>query len=229
MKEKFQNGINQMVTLEAVKIEDRFWKPRLDANRQISLPYQYRQLTESGVLDNFLRVAGKAAGSYAGPYWMDSDAYKWLEAASYCLAIKPDAELEAKVDEVIALIANAQEEDGYLNTYFQWVEPEKKWTNLGMGHELYCAGHLIQAALAHYRSTGKQTLLTVARRFTDHIANVFGPGKRAGLPGHQGIEMALVDLFRCTQEEKYLRLAQYFIDQRGRPDSRLSWELEHIR
>ena len=225
MKEKLNT---QAVPMDAVRIEDHFWKPRIDANRQINIPYQYQQLHESGVLDNFLRINGNMTGPYAGPYWMDSDAYKWIEAASYCLALGPDAQLEAKVDAVITVIVNAQEEDGYLNTYFQWVEPEKKWTNLGMGHELYCAGHLIQAALAHYRATGKQTLLTVACRFADHIATVFGPGKLAGLPGHAEIEMALVDLFRCTQQERYLQLAQYFIDQRGQSPSRFCWELANL-
>lgn len=218
----------QAAPLKAVQINDRFWKPRIDDNRRISLPYQYNQLKASGVLDNFLRVAGKADGKHTGPYWMDSDAYKWLEAASYSLTTHPDPELEAKVDEVISVISEAQEENGYLNTYFQWVEPAKKWTNLGMGHELYCAGHLIQAAVAHFNATGKRSLLGIACRFADHIDAAFGPGKLEGLPGHEEIEMALVDLYRLTGVLRYLHLAQYFIDRRGNPDHRFRWELAHL-
>lgn len=232
MKQKKLSSIRsfQAVPLQAVQIDDRFWKPRIDSNRRLSLPYQYKQLKESGVLDNFLRVTGKVDGEYSGPYWMDSDAYKWLEAACYSLATHPDSELEAKVDEIIAVISSAQEENGYLNTYFQWVEPEKKWTNLGMGHELYCAGHLIQASIAHVKATGKNSLLEVACSFANHIDNVFGPdpGKIPGLPGHEEIEMALVDLYRLTDETRYLSLAQYFIDQRGNSNHRFRWELEHL-
>ena len=228
MRQHLNLDVFQAIPLKAVRIDDRFWKPRIERNRQISLPYQYQQLKESGVLDNFLRVAGKTGGNYAGPCWMDSDAYKWLEAVCYSLSTHPDPELEAKVDEVIAVISEAQDENGYLNTYFQWVEPGRKWTNLGMGHELYCAGHLIQAALAHVNGTGKRSLLEIACRLADHIDSVFGPGKRSGLPGHEEIEMALVDLYRFTNEPRYLSLAKYFIDQRGNPDHRFRWELEHL-
>ncbi|HEX3047641.1 MAG TPA: beta-L-arabinofuranosidase domain-containing protein, partial [Bacillota bacterium] len=156
LKPKFQS-----VTQPAVQITGEFWRSRIDGNRTVSLPYQYEQLITSGVLDNFKRVLGQkdgracAQGTYAGPFWMDSDAYKWLEAASYSLATHPDSQLEEGVEETIALIAAAQEPNGYLNTYFQLVEPDKKFTNLGMCHELYCAGHLIQAAVAHYRGTSR--------------------------------------------------------------------------
>ncbi len=212
----------------AVQIEDRFWRPRIEGNRRVSLPYQYQQLKSSGVLDNFRRVAGRADGAYAGPFWMDSDAYKWLEAASYSLASQPDPELERAVDETIALIAAAQAADGYLDTYFQWVEPDKKFTNLAMGHELYCAGHLIQAAVAHFQATGRRTLLDVACRLADHIDGVFGPGKFEAADGHEEIETALVDLYRTTGTKRYLDLAVFFIGQRGRPDSRFRWELGHL-
>jgi DUF1680 family protein len=229
MRQQLSSGqFFQAPSLQAVQINDRFWQPRIEANRQISLPYQYNHLKVSGVLDNFLRATGKAGGKHAGPYWMDSDAYKWLEATCYSLTTHPDPELEVKVDEVIAVISEAQEKDGYLNTYFQWVEPEKKWTNLGMGHELYCAGHLIQAAIAHFNATGKNSLLETACRFADHIDAVFGPGKLEGLPGHEEIEMALVDLYRLKGEIRYLHLAQYFINQRGNPNHRFRWELGHL-
>ncbi len=228
MGQQFGVNLFQAIPLQAVQINDGFWKPRIDGNRQISLPYQYQQLKISGVLDNFLRVAGKAEGEYAGPYWMDSDAYKWLEAACYSLATHPDSKLEAMVDEVIDIISGAQGVDGYLNTYFQWVEPDKRWTNFGMGHELYCAGHLIQAAIAHANVFKKSRLLEIAIRFADHINAVLGPGKLQGLPGHEEIEMALVDLFRLTGETRYLNLAKYFIDQRGASSHRFRWELGHL-
>ncbi|TCL76458.1 hypothetical protein EDC14_1002217 [Hydrogenispora ethanolica] len=212
----------------AVQIEDRFWQPRIAGNRRHSLPYQYQQLQSSGVLDNFKRVLGQADGAYAGPFWMDSDAYKWLEAASYSLATHPDPELEQWVDDTIALIAAAQERDGYLDTYFQWVEPDKKFTNLAMCHELYCAGHLFQAAVAHFEATGRRTLLNVACRLADHIDAIFGPGKLEAADGHEEIETALVDLYRVTGTERYLNLAIFFIGQRGKADSRFRWELGHL-
>lgn len=215
------------VPFTKVTIDDRFWQPRIDKNRHISLPYQYEQLESSGVLDNFRRVLGEKGGEYAGPYWMDSDAYKWLEAASYSLAVFPDPQLEQKVDETIDLIAAVQEPGGYLNTYFQYVEPDKKFTNLGICHELYCAGHLIQAAVAN-AALGKKKLLATACRLADHLDDVFGHGKFEATGGHEEIETALVDLYRCTGEKRYLDLAMFFIRQRGRPDSRLRWELAHL-
>jgi DUF1680 family protein len=150
-------------------------------------------------------------------FW-DSDVAKWLEAASYSLATHPDQALEAQVDEVIRLIVAAQQPDGYLNTYFTVVEPEKRWTNLRDWHELYCAGHLIEAAVAHFQATGKRVLLDALCRYADYIDTVFGtaPGKKHGYPGHEEIELALVKLYRVTGEKRYLHLSQYFIDERGR-------------
>ncbi|HEX6551207.1 MAG TPA: beta-L-arabinofuranosidase domain-containing protein, partial [Ktedonobacteraceae bacterium] len=150
-------------------------------------------------------------------FW-DSDIAKWLEAASYSLGTHPDPALEAQVDEVIRLIVAAQQPDGYLNTYFTVVQPEKRWTNLRDWHELYCAGHLIEAAVAHFQATGKRVLLDALCRYTDYIDTVFGtePGKKRGYPGHEEIELALVKLYRVTGEKRYLRLSQYFVDERGR-------------
>jgi DUF1680 family protein len=218
----------QPVGHHAVQITGQFWKSKIDGNRDVSLPYQYQQLATSGVLDNFKRVLGQTGGEFAGPFWMDSDAYKWLEAASFTLATHPDPGLEKCVNETIALIAASQQPDGYLNTYFQLVEPEKKFTNLGMCHELYCAGHLIQAAVAHYKATGGRTLLDVACRLADHIDTVFGPGKLEAADGHEEIETALVDLYRVKAEPRYLNLALFFIMQRGKSGSRFRWELNHF-
>ncbi len=150
-------------------------------------------------------------------FW-DSDVAKWLEAASYSLATHPDPVLETQVDEVINLIAGAQQPDGYLNTYFTVVEPEKRWTNLRDWHELYCAGHLIEAAVAHFEATGKRVLLDMMCRYTDYIDTVFGtaPAKKHGYPGHEEIELALVKLYRVTGEKRYLQLSEYFVNERGR-------------
>lgn len=149
-------------------------------------------------------------------FW-ESEVTKWLEAACYSLATHPDSVLEKQVDEIIERIASIQQPDGYLNLWFTQIEPEKRWTNLRDWHELYCAGHLIEAAVAHFEATGKRTLLDVVCRYADHIDSVFGreEGKRRGYCGHEEIELALVRLYRATQEERYLRLAQYFIDERG--------------
>jgi DUF1680 family protein len=150
-------------------------------------------------------------------FW-DSDVAKWLEAASYSLATHPDPQLETLLDEVIAIIAQAQHADGYLNTWFTTVDPQNRWKNLRDWHELYCAGHLIEAAAAHYQATGKRTLLDVLGRYVDYIATVFGvePGQKRGYPGHPEIELALVKLYRTTGERRYLELSRYFVDERGR-------------
>lgn len=216
----------QPLALPDVTIADAFWTPRITINREQTLDYQLQQCEETGRLTNFDKAAGRMEGAFEGIYFNDSDVYKWMEASAYSLATHPDAETERTLDAVIARVAAAQQPDGYLNTYFILVEPDKKWTNLGVMHELYCAGHLFQAAVAHYRSTGKRTLLDVACTFADHIDTVFGPGKRDGMPGHEEIELALVDLYRVTGERRYLHLAQFFVDQRGRRPSVFALEID---
>jgi DUF1680 family protein len=151
-------------------------------------------------------------------YFSDSDAYKWLEAASWALAGGPDSELEQLVGIVIQEVADAQRPDGYLNTYFALEKAAERWTNFDL-HEMYCAGHLFQAAVAHYRATGKTSLLEVATRFADHICDTFGPeekGKRRAVDGHEEVEMALVELYRATGNKRYLEQAKFFIEARGR-------------
>lgn len=220
--------IFQPVLLSNVTICDSFWLPRLETNRTVSLFHQYQQLLKYGALENFKRAAGEGSRNFTGLYFSDSDVYKWLEASSYSLKTHWDSRLKSIVDEVISLITAAQEPNGYLNTYFQLVEPDKKFTNLGVCHELYTAGHLIGAAVAHYHATGESSLLSTACRLANHIAAIFGPGKLEAVDGHAGIEMALIALYRVTDNLSYLNLAQYFIDQRGRSDSRLRWELAHL-
>jgi len=199
-----------------VSVQTGFWSGRQATNHQKSLKHAYRKLEDSGNFNNLKLAAGKGEGEYREPVFMDSDIYKWLEAVSYELVNLPDPELEAMANQAIDLLAVAQQEDGYLNSYIQVVAPEKKWKELAMVHELYCAGHLFEAAVAHHRATGQPKLLEIACRFADHIDTVFGPGKEDGVPGHPEIELALVELFRETGERRYLALAEFFIDQRGR-------------
>jgi len=200
-----------------VRIHDRFWAPRQATNREVTLPLQYRILKETGRIDAF-RLAWRPGEPDRPHQFWDSDVAKWIEAAGYSLATHPDPDLMARVDEVVELIAAAQQPDGYLNIYYTVVEPSKRWTNLRDMHELYCAGHLIEAAVAYYEGTGKRRLLDVMCRYADHIASVFGPGEgqRRGYPGHEEIELALVKLYRATGVERYLRLAEFFVNERGR-------------
>ena len=204
------------VPWKAVTIDDSFWTPHLRVNREYTLPQVYRFCKETGRIDAF-RLNWKPGMEALHIFW-DSDVAKWVEAASYSLATHPDPSLATQVDEVIRLIVGAQQPDGYLNTYFTVVEPAKRWTNLRDWHELYCAGHLIEAAVAHFQATGKRVLLDAMCRYADYIDSVFGPepGKKRGYPGHEEIELALVKLYRVTGEKRYLHLSQYFVDERGR-------------
>jgi uncharacterized protein len=215
------------VPFTEVKLSDQFWLPRLETNRTQSLPHNIEWCRRTGRIDNFAKAAKLKEGKFQGIFFNDSDVYKVLEAASYSLAAHPDPALEKSVDEIIAKIAAAQQPDGYLNTYFTLAEPGKRLTNLRDMHELYCAGHLIEAAVAHYRATGKRTLLDVAVKYADFINGVFGPDKRHGVPGHEEIELALVKLSQATGEKKYFDLAAYFIDTRGDKTKRGTWGEYH--
>jgi DUF1680 family protein len=191
---------------------------------------QHAQLEASGVLDNFRRAAGTIEAPFRGPFFADSDAYKWLEAASWELANGGDDEIQRHVDDVIATVAAAQEPDGYLDTYFTFEHADERWTDLIVKHELYCAGHLFQAAVAHFRATGRRSLLDVAVRFADNIDSVFGPDGRPGACGHPEVEMALVELGRATGEPRYIELASWFIDQHGQQPPTISgrrYNLDH--
>jgi len=210
-----------LATLKAVpftdvQIRDEFWSPRVETDRTRSLPHNFKWCRQTGRFSNFAKAGKLMQGNFEGIYFNDSDVYKVLEGAGYSLQAHPDADLDKQTDEVIAWIAAAQQPDGYLNTFHTLKEPDNRWTDLPHKHELYCAGHLIEAAVAHWRATGKRTLLDVAIRYADYIASIFGPDKRHGVPGHEEIELALVKLSQATGDRKYLDLAKFFLDIRGR-------------
>ncbi|HEU4743799.1 MAG TPA: beta-L-arabinofuranosidase domain-containing protein, partial [Anaerolineales bacterium] len=199
-----------------VKITSGFWADRQAMNHKVSLKHGFAMLNEAGNLHNLKMAAGLESGSYRGMNFSDETVYKWLEAMAWELGRAPDDELRSLADAVIALVGAAQQPNGYLNSYYQTVEPDRKWADMDFGHELYCAGHLIQAAISFQRAVGDDRLLKIARRFVDHIETIFGPGKREDACGHPEIEMALVELARLTREQRYLHLAQFFVDQRGK-------------
>ncbi|MBB6284165.1 glycoside hydrolase family 127 protein [Geobacillus subterraneus] len=205
------------VPFTRVKIEDQFWANRIQINKEHTIPFQYQKCKETGRIDAF-KLDWKSGIEPVPHIFWDSDVAKWIEAASYSLATCYDPKLDALLDEVIGLIASAQQPDGYLNIYFTVVEPEKRWTDLRDAHELYCAGHLIEAGVAHYEATRKRNLLDVVCRYADYINEVFGPEehKKKGYCGHPEIELALVKLYRATGEERYLSLSKFFIDERGK-------------
>jgi len=214
----------QPLLIKNVRVKDKFWAKRLQQVREVVIPYQWQALNDkipaaepSHAIENFRIAAGRTDGEFYGWVFQDSDVAKWLEAVGYCLMNHSDQELERLADEVVELIANAQQRDGYLNTYFTIKEPAGRWANLRDNHEMYCAGHMMEAAVAYYEATGKRKPLDVVRRLADHIDATFGPepGKRRGYPGHEEIELALVKLYRATSEQRYLKLSKFFIDERG--------------
>jgi len=210
------------VSFTEVTIADDFWAPRLETNRKVTVAYDFEKCEQTGRIDNFAKAGGLMEGQFEGIYFNDSDLYKVMEGAAYSLKIHPDPELEKYVDGVIGKIAAAQWQDGYLYTFYSLPErqPEKRWTDVGNKHELYCAGHFFEAAVAYYQATGKREILDVAIRLADYIDSVFGPGKKHDVPGHEEIEIGLVKLYGVTGEKRYLELSKFFLDQRGRANGR---------
>ena len=205
-------------TLEfnSISLNEGFWTKKLKVNRETSLRYAFEMLEKSGNFDNLRIAAGLIKGNYRGYVFLDSDIYKWLEAVAWEVGRKPDKDLLSMADQAITLIAAVQHPDGYINSYVQTREKFEPWADLDNGHELYCAGHLFQAAIAFQRALDDDRLLNIACRFADHICSVFGPDKRHGACGHPEVEMALIELYRLTGESQYLDLAKFLIDQRGR-------------
>ncbi len=187
--------------LGKIQIDGGFWGQLMEVNRHATLPIQYKQCKETGRIDAF-KLEWKPGQPNEPHIFWDSDIGKWIEAVAYSLVNHRDADLEQLVDGVIELIAKAQQPDGYLNTHFTAVAPAKRWTNLRDWHELYCAGHLIEGAVAYYEATGKRQFLDVMCRYADYIATVFGrqEGQKRGYCGHEEIELALIKLHRATQE-----------------------------
>jgi DUF1680 family protein len=212
-----------------VHLEPGFWWTRVETNRGATVPHILRQCDVTGRIHNFLKAAGQMEGYFEGWWFNDSDVYKSIEAAAYSLLFHTDPELERSLDEIIAKIAAAQEPDGYLFTPRRTLAPHyrfaasvgpERWSRLESSHELYCLGHLFEAAVAHYQATGKRSLLEVAIRGADLLDRVFGPEKKRAVPGHQEVEIGLVKLYRVTKDERYLRLAKFFLDERGRAHGR---------
>lgn len=204
------------VGVREVELTGGLLAERYRTNIEAGIPAGWTQLWESHTIPNFYVVSGRRAGNVEGPRYIDSDGYKWLEGACWAYAHTQDSALKAWIDEFVDVIAAAQEEDGYVNTHFMGERKSLRFTDLNHAHEIYCFGHLTQAAIAHHRVTGEDKLLNVARRFADLLYRLFGPEGRWGTCGHPGAEMALVELYREAREPRYLELASRMIDARGR-------------
>ena len=228
----------QPVPFTKVKVNDNFWLPRINTNREITIPYSFRMCEETGRIDNFVIASGIKPGKFCSVFpFDDSDVYKIIEGAAYSLHTYPDVQLEKYCDSIIRIIELTQEADGYLMTWRQidpsapptsWSGDEERWSDISGGHELYNMGHLYEAAVAYYQATGKRQLLDVALKNANLIWEVFGPGKRDSVPGHEEIEIGLIKLYRVTGISKYLEMAKLFIDRRGHgkynPDGKDLWE-----
>jgi DUF1680 family protein len=208
----------QTISLQQIDLTGGFWNERQNVNRTVTIPTVYEFCRKTGRIEAMKLNWEPGKENQPHVFW-DSDVAKWIEGAAYSLRKHPDAKLQKQVEEIIDLIETAQDKDGYFNSYYQTAEPRhKRLSNLMIDHELYCAGHLIEAAVAYYETTGDDRFLNVMRRYADHIDRVFGPEpeKRQGYCGHEEIELALVKLYNATGEKRYLKLSEYFIRQRGK-------------
>jgi DUF1680 family protein len=205
------------VPFTAVSFDDAFWAPKQKINREVTIPHVHQMCTDTNRFSVFELNYTRKPPYKIVEIFGDSDPAKWIEAVGYSLATHPDPELEALADREIDRIVAAQEPSGYLNTHFQAIQPEMKWKNLRDWHEMYCAGHMMEGAVAYYQATGKRKLLDAMMRYADHIAAVFGrgPGQKRGYCGHAEIELALVKLANATGERRYMDLSKYMIDERG--------------
>jgi uncharacterized protein len=214
----------QGIPFNQVIINDQFWLPKIETNRTVTIPTSFKKCEETGRVENFV-LAAKKTGKFLTTFpFDDTDIYKIIEGASFSMSVHPDPALDKYVDSLITLVAKAQEPDGYLYTArtidpahpHDWSGKERWVQESVLSHELYNSGHLFEAASAHYLATGKRNFLNIALKNTDLLVSVFGPGKRNDAPGHEIVEMGLVRLYRITKEQKYLDLAKFFIDCRGK-------------
>jgi DUF1680 family protein len=212
---QLQTGIIRPVNFSKVNITDAFWRPKIDLVATKTLDACiYQTEVKTARIRNFEKVARNQGEKHEGIFYDDSDVFKALEAMAYSLQTHPSKTMEGKCDEWIDKIAAAQQSDGYLNTYYTLTAPDKRYSDMSM-HEDYNNGHLIEAAVAYYEATGKRKLLDVAIRWADHFDRIFGPGKRHWVTGHQELELALVKLYRTTNEKRYLALADWLLSERG--------------
>lgn len=214
----------QPVDFTHVHLHDEFWEPKIQVNANVTIPYVLQKCRETGRIDNFLKAAGKMpVGKITEFPFDDTDLYKLIEGASYALQVKKNPALEKSLDSLVAIIADAQEPDGYLYTFrtmkpeklHPWISPKRWEKDPDLSHELYNCGHLYEAAVAHYIATGKKTMLNIAIKNADLLVKDFGPGKAEYFPGHQVVEMGLSRLYRVTGKKEYLDLARFFLDIRG--------------
>jgi DUF1680 family protein len=220
-----KNKFTKTLLMDSINVKDNFWRKMMELARTHVIPYQWEALNDriegaepSYCMQNFKIAAGIMKGEFNGFVFQDSDFAKWIEAVGFSLMWHRDDELEKIADEAIEIVCAAQQPDGYLDTYYIINGLDKRWTNLRDNHELYCLGHLIEGAVAYYEATGKDKLLNAVTKYVDYVDSIFGEeeNKKHGYPGHEVIEMALIKLYKVKKDEKYLRLAKYFIDERGK-------------
>lgn len=224
-----RDALPRRIAFNSVSLEDAFWSPRIRTIQQVTLNTCLDKCEETGRISNFEKAAGTLDGQFEGIYFNDSDVYKVLEGVAYTLMLNRDEALEKRADEIIDKIASAQQEDGYLLCYYILAKPDEKWTDMDK-HEMYCAGHLMEAAIAYHQATGKDVLLKVACKLADHFDQTFGPDKRHWVPGHQEIELALVKLYQCTGVERYLSLANFLLEERGHGHGKGGiWDSGHFK
>ncbi len=224
-QETAQNGWLKTPSLQSVTVNDAFWKPFIERNRTVTIPYAFGKCEETGRIDNFAIAGGLKKGKHTGERYNDSDVFKIIEGACYSLLETPDPVLRNYVDSLVTLIAAAQEDDGYLYTT-RTIDPvnmapgagRERWIDERVSHELYNAGHMYEAAVAHYLATGSDSFLNVALKNAELVASEFGWGLREIAPGHQEIEIGLIKLFELTGNNRWLELARFFIDVRGKQE-----------
>jgi len=210
----------QEVTRDRVKLRGGFWGPRLKTHHEVTIPHALNCLEKNGHVTNFDKAAGVFDGPLRGHHAFDSDLHKALEGALYSLQHRDDTKLRKRVEGIIDRILAAQQKDGFLISCYIVKDPDKRWQNLRLEHQLYNAGHFFEMAVEHHRLTADTRVLDAAKRFADHIDGIFGPGKRYDVPGHEEVELALVKLYRATGEKRYLKLSRFFLDERGHAHGR---------